>query len=472
MFLKLFFSFLIFFLIIIEPDFKSIPNSNLLNMYLIIFFIATFLHFFFNKNENWFRIDVIFLLGFSIVHFQWALMYSIDGITPNDYSFFWATTNYTKYINYGTWLSTVGIIAWFLGFNTLKKVYIQNEKTNYYKLNYKIFFYFTLFAFIMFLLTAGQEYLSGAIYKGEGKSATGAGISVYFQLLFSFSIIILCTLTIFNMLQNKNSTYIQLIKNIDKKVLLLFISTIFIYLYVGDRGGALQPIIASLILYGTFIKPISKKQFFLIIFFGALLMTIIGIGRAQKSNDSILSAGLNKVEFTSNYDFTLELANSARTLYKSLSNIPEKHDYFYGKLWISQLLANIPLGQVIYLNLSGDEIYELDSASYITYTTRGKFSISGEGTSLIADIYLNFGIYGVIIFMFLFGIFFKKIVNEFELKSSLYWIITGAILASYAFYLGRGGLLYPLRPILWSILLVFIFIKRKEMKINTYLTRD
>ena len=459
--LKVFFSFLIFILLVIEPEFSGMPDYKSLNIYLIIFSLATFTHFFFNKNENWFRIDLIFLLGFSIVHFQWALMYSIDGITPNDYSFFWATSNYTKYMNYGTWLSTVGIIAWLLGFTMLKKAHIQKESINYFELNYKFFFYFTLFVFIMFLFTAGQEYLSGAVYKGETKSASGAGISVYFQLLFSYSIIILCTIAILNMLQNKNSTYIQLIKNIDKKILLLFISTIFIYLYVGDRGGALQPMLASLILYGTFIKPINKKQFFLIIFFGAILMTLIGIGRAEKSNENILFAGVNKVEFTSNYDFTLELANSARTLYKSLSNVPERHDYFYGKLWVSQILANLPLAQAIYLNISGDRTYELDSAEYITYITRGKFSTWGEGSSLIADIYLNFGIYGVVIFMFLFGMFFKKIVNEFELKSSLYWIVAGAILASYAFYLGRGGLFYPLRPIIWSILLMFIFIKRK-----------
>jgi oligosaccharide repeat unit polymerase len=461
MFLKIFFSFLIFILFVIEPEFNAMPNSKLLNIYLIIFSIAVFAHFIFNKNKNWFRIDLIFLLGFSIVHFQWALMYSLEGITPNDYSFFWATSSYTEYINYGTWLSTIGIIAWFLGFASLKRTYIQKETISYFKINYKVFFYFVLLIFIMFLLTAGQDYLSGAVYKGESKSATGAGISVYFQLLFSYSIVILCTIGILNILEDKNLTYTQIIKKIDKKILLLFTATIFIFLYVGDRGGALQPMLASLILYGTFIKPINKKQFFLIIFLGAVLMTLIGIGRAEKSNDNILLAGVNKVEFNSNYEFTLELANSARTLYKSLSNVPERHDFFYGKLWVSQILANIPLAQAVYLNISGDKIYELDSAEYITYITRGKFSNSGEGSSLIADIYLNFGIYGVILFMFLFGMFFKKIINEFELKSSLYWIIAGAILASYAFYLGRGGLLYPLRPILWSILLVFIFIKRK-----------
>jgi oligosaccharide repeat unit polymerase len=385
----------------------------------------------------------------------------MDGITPGDYSFFWATSNYTKYINYGTWLSLLGIVSWFLGFSMIKKTYNQYENTNYINLNYKSFFYFTLFLFIIFVLTAGQQYLSGAVYKGETKGATGAGISVYFQLLFSYSIVILSAIAILNMLKNKNFTLFQLIETIDKKILFLFVITILLFLYVGDRGGALQPIIASLVLFGTFIKPINKKQFFLIIILGAVLMTIIGIGRADKSNDNILLAGTNKLNFTSGYDATLELANSARTLYKSISNVPEHHDYFYGKLWVSQLLANIPLAQSLYLNISGDKFYELDSAEYITYITRGKFSTWGEGSSLIADIYLNFGRYGVIIFMFLLGMIFKKIINEFELKSNLYWIIAGAILASYAFYLGRGGLFYPLRPMLWSIILVLIFIKRK-----------
>ena len=461
MLIKIIFIFLLFFSIILEPNFQGNVDTKILNIFLIIFLISTFLHFYFNKSKNWFRLDLIFILGFSIVHFQWPLMYSMDGITPGDYSFFWATSNYTKYVNYGTWLSLLGIISWFFGFSMIKKTDTQYDNSNFINLNYKSFFYFTLFLFTMFVLTAGQQYLTGAVYRGEAKSASGDGISVYFQLLFSYSIVILCAVAILTILKNKNLTLYQLTKTIDKKVLFLFIITVLLFLYVGDRGGALQPIIASLILFGTFIKPINKKQFFIIIISGAIIMTIIGITRSEKTDHNTFIDNTNKVKFNSSYDGTLELANSARTLYKSISNVPERHDYFYGKLWVSQLLANIPLAQSLYLNISGDKFYELDSAEYITYITRGRFSTWGEGTSLIADIYLNFGTIGIIIFMFLLGIFFKKIMNEFELKSNLYWIIAGAILASYSFYLGRAGIFYPLRPMLWSILLIFIFIKRK-----------
>lgn len=460
MLLKSFFIIVFLILIALEPALKSEVNATQLITFSILFLLSTFIHFYNNKSQNWFRLDTMFIFGFAIVHFQWPVMYAINGINPTDYSLFWATSTYLQYMNYGTWLSTLGMVSWFLGFSLLKKQNIQSEEFKNFRFSYEYFFYFTLLLFIIFLITAGQQYLSGAFYRGEAKSATGAGISVYFQLLFSYSIIILCTVTILNIIKYKNSHFVKLLLKIDKKVWLIFSATIFLYLFVGDRGGALQPMLATLILYGTLIKPITKKQFFIIIISGALLMTMIGLGRSDKSNENILLAGASKIQMNSNYDVTLELANSARTLYKSLSNVPEYHDYFYGKLWISHLLANIPLAQSMYLNISDDKFYELDSAEYITFITRGKYSTWGEGSSLIADIYLNFGTFGVVIFMLLFGILFKKITNEFTLQSNIYWITAGAILAAYAFYLGRGGLLYPLRPMFWSLLLVLFFIKK------------
>ena len=454
---KIFFTFLIIILLIIEPSFRNTPDKFLLLIYSAIFLVSSAVHLANNKTINWFRLDVIFILGFSIVHFQWPLMHSLSGLTPSNFFLFWGTSSYLDYMNYGTWLSTIGLVSWFLGYSLLKKINYSDLNFNF-EFKYKLFYYFTLLLFVLFILSAGKDYLSGAIYKDDVKTG---GIFVYFQLLLSFSILVLITILILNNIKNKYLGFFHLISKFDKKITILFTGIILLYLIVGDRGGAIQPVFTFLILYGTLINPITKKQFVLLITTGALVLTIVGLGRGVKSEDNVFAAGTQNLQISSAYDITLELANSSRTLYKALSLVPRHDDFFYGKLWTNEILANIPIGQSIYLNLTNDTIYELSSSKYLTYQTRGRYSTWGEGTSLIADIYLNFGIYGVIVFMLLLGIFFKKIINEFTLRKNLYWIVAGAILAAYAFYIGRGGLFYPLRPIIWSMILVLIFIKRK-----------
>jgi len=192
-------------------------------------------------------------------------------------------------------------------------------------------------------------------------------------------------------------------------------------------------------------------------------MTLIGKGRGVTSSENILVAGASNIEITSGYDLTLELAKSSRALYKSLANVPQYHDFFFGKMWISGFLSVVPLSQNIYFQLTDNVMHEVGSSKYITYLMRGKHSTYGEGTTIIADIYLNFGLFGVIFFMFLLGVFFKKVVNELNLQQNYYWIVPAIVLASLAFYMGRAAMPLVFRPIVWGLFLTMLFVKRKKL---------
>lgn len=444
-------------LFLFKPSFESSIDILKLFIYSSVFLFAVFIHLLSQKNKNWFRLDILFLLGFGVVHFQWAIMMSFGDITP--VYILWGIGD-IRNMNYGTWLSSVGILVWFMGY-----AWLHSKKRNMveYSIKYKKLFWISVILFILFIMMAGSGFLSGGIYKGQGGGSTGAGISVYFQLLLSISILALTAVIILHKKNTFKSKTIVWFLGLDKKYLILAGSYILLFLSVGDRGAAVQLTITFLVLFGALVRPISLKEFSLIIVVGAIVLTLIGLGRSVETDENILVAGANKAEFTSNYDVTMELANSARTLYSGLSDVPEHHDYFWGKLWLGKFLAVIPLSQNVYLQLSGDKSYELGSAGYITYLRYGVRPPSGEGTSLIIDIYLNFGLIGVIFFMFLLGLFFKKVQNELNQQKSYYWIITAALLASTAFYMGRGSLFDVLRPILWGLVLATVFVKRKKV---------
>ncbi len=62
-------------LILIKPTKFSPLDKGLIVELITIFFLLVLIHFFSNERKNWFRIDVLFIIGFFIVHLQWPLMY-------------------------------------------------------------------------------------------------------------------------------------------------------------------------------------------------------------------------------------------------------------------------------------------------------------------------------------------------------------------------------------------------------------
>ncbi len=442
------------------PDFRSEVNTKDLGIYLSFFIAAIFIHFISQKDKNWFRLDVLFLLGFSIVYFQWASILVFSSMDLGNLTNVMYALADLNYMNYGTWLSVVGILAWFLGYSSLP---IKKKNIVLYKIKYQKLLLVSAVLFILFVLMAGSNFLSGGIYKGQGGSSTGDGISVYFQLLFGIAILVLTVIVILN---NKDLSRVNIITwfyKLDKKYLFLAGVYVILFLSVGDRSAGMQVAFTFLILFGSIVRPISFKQFSGIIIIGSIILTLIGIGRSVDSGENILIEGANKTEFTSGYDTTMELANSVRTLYHGLSEVPKYHDYFFGKLWRGKLLGIIPLSQNIYLQLSDDKVYELSSQGYITYMRYGLDPPSGEGTSLIVDIYLNFGLVGVLFFLFILGIFMKKLQNELNMQKSFYWIIAAGIFASISFYMGRADLFVGLRPIIWGIILTVFLVKYRKV---------
>lgn len=460
-YIRLTFLLLLLVLFFVKPEFESVTDPELLVIYIFAFFTATFTHLLSEKdNKNWFRLDVMFLLGYGIVHFQWPIMFSVSGIYPEKFA---KVSMSSFYVNYGTWLAAVGIVSWCLGHSLLAIKTVPSAIGYYF--NYKKLLWLTLVLNVLFISTAGSDYLSGGIYKGSGGSGAGEGISVYFQLLLAIAILVISAVIILNNKNNFKSNSVAWLLSLDKKYLFLIIFYILLFFSIGDRGASIQVIFAFLVLFGCLIRPITFIELIVMTVIGSLLLTIIGLGRSAKDGDNILSSGLDNFEMTSGYDITLELADSVRTLYSSLSAVPQYHDYFYGKLWLDKILSIVPFAQNIYLQLSEDVAYEIGSSAYITYLKFGLNPTSGEGTSLVADIFLNFGLVGVLFCLFLLGIFFKKVENELKLQQNYYWMVIAALLASMAFYMGRGSLLDPFRMIIWGLGLSYFFVKRRRKNV-------
>lgn len=444
-------------LLCIAPDKSGQIDKSLLGLYSSIMIFSLLLHFFINKNiENWFRIDILFLLGFFIVHFQWAVMYSFSDIVPYGISRVWAEH---EYVNYGTWISAVSGLAWIFGFNLFN--FNINKNKNEVLININKLYFFAIIIFTLFLVFAGGQFLNGAVYKGTSESNSLNGIAGYLQLLSGVSIMVLIYASFINAkIKTSNN---NLFHSMDMRIIAFVFIYISTYLYSGDRGGAIQLAIITLTLYSYLINPIKLKRFLLIVIFGAFILTLIGLGRGSQ-DENVLLAGADNANINSGYDLTLELANSARTLYKALAFVPEREGYFLGQLWITKLLSPIPYAQSLFIQLTGMPVHELGSAGYITYITFGENPTTGEGTSFVADIYLNFGLIGVLFFSSVFGVFIKKIHVELLNNRSRLWGLVAVLVASEAVYFGRGSMFGFIRTAVWGGALFILLANTRNKK--------
>ncbi len=405
----------------------------------------------YSDSKNVFRLDVLFVFGFIIVHFQWPLMFLSDVKIRH-----LRIESFIDSVSYGTWLSALGLIAWFIGWGSFK--FEKKRKFRILSVEYEKLKWAFYMCFALFLLFAGKDYLTGAVYRGDSDSAAASGLGAYFQLLLGFVVItaIAFYLPVAAAKIRKHGRWWQ---EIDILLLIVLGLYTLMFLAVGDRGGAIEVACALMLIYGMLVHPITKKQFCVLAIVGALVLTIIGLGRSSgsKSGDkNMLSDGVEKLETmdtNSAYILTLELANSSTCLYAAIDNVPTQHSFFYGKLWRGNLLAVVPLSQQIVGGFFEMKPDEMGSGGYITYLFYGDESVVGAGSSIIADLYLNWGEVGVVVFMFGLGVLYKRIHQGVVNRESLMWVVAAGALATVAFYAGRGGYLIFLRPVIWSLVI-------------------
>lgn len=462
----LFISFLAFIIILnYQPQRVSSHDYDFIKMTILVILFVVVMHILLNSDRNYFRIDIIFILGFLIVHFQWPVMLAVSGIEPRGFSELFTNQSY---MNYGVWLSAIGILSWIIGYNLRfenRLYYFIDNKSSSEGLNGKCYYYcprllrfFNWVIFSVFLIAAGPSFITGAVYKSAGSAEAVSGVAGYIYTIFHVSLIAQTAVEIYVSKFNKSTGIFSFGLTLNKNYVLLATAYCLIFLVAGDRGGPLQLVIAYLLLYSSLIRRVSFKTFFILVVFSSIFLTFVGFARAGNINQ------FGSEQSSSVYDTTLSLASSARTIYLGLYQVPNNEEYFYGKLWLGSILGIIPMLQGAYIEISGDKPYYINSANYITYLRYGENPHTGEGSSLIIDIYLNFGSFGVIFFLSLLGYFTRVLQINLMKCVSINYVALAALFGCTMFYISRATLFVPLQIIMWGLFFIFIFVKKKACK--------
>jgi oligosaccharide repeat unit polymerase len=450
-------------------------DSIRMSVVLIIVVFSTFL--FFTKKEKILELNGqflkhsnLFVFGFLVVHFQLYTDFVLGNITKDD-TFIWVNQSI---VLKSMILSAIGLLSFFLGFSFNKFNYshvIREFRVGKEKyISVKFLTYLSTIVLTVYFYTVNPLYLLG-FYGSENMGVTATYMSLLFNLLI-FAVIIQTSRNLRN--QNKIPTnFKQYIKLMNYHLLILLVLYLISVILSGDRGPLMTYGLCFISGY-FFVKKIklSYKKGILFIFTGAIMMFILGMARNLNKDLSFtdkIQLSLTENANDSRISFlpvTNELAGSVRTLHHAVNYVPLNHDFLYGRFQLQYLTVAFPFFSIFSPIIYEDTSWKYaGSSSFITWIRQGNFPTSGDGTSCIADFYLDFGMFGVLVGMFGFGYFMRFAeVKMFSANiPNLFLHVLIIVYLSDAIYISRSSVLFGFKSIvlIYSILIINKYIFNK-----------
>ena len=442
---------------------NSYSYNNLFNV-LVVLCVILIINFILIKKKDFtlLKHSTLFLIGYLVVHFQ----YYIDIILNN-------TNGYNLYIVVersvvvkSALISLIGLSSFFLGYDLLKiRLPVNNGRTDLLGKVPVIFL-----EILNFILLISYFYFANPLYFVGNYGLVELGsVAEYLVLIMEVVSVSVFILKIVNYKGDLELTIWGFVKSFG----LFFNLQIFVYLFSvlvsGDRGPIMFFVFLYLISYIVLSnKKISSFKFISLMVLGGVMVTLLGYIRAvnKKSDASFIE----KVQYLIEKDevenrfgtvsfspFTQELASSVRCLHHSVSEVPNNHEFLNGRFQFQQLTSIIPfvsnINPLIFDDM--DKKY-YGSANFVTWINQGDHPYSGDGTTIAADFYLDFGVWGVFIGMFFVGGIVKFCESVLTGGIKNYQLLSlSMVLFCNSVYISRATFLVNIKLIAWVIFLLW-----------------
>ncbi len=400
-------------------------------------------------------ISVLFIVGYLIVFYQRYLDLILGNISVDSVLFV-----SSRIIIKCCILSTIGLAAFGFGYLTLKNNGNTSLKAYRKTTDLKVFRFMFFLSTVLYFIFNMQKIVSGS-YSQENLEAEAGTMALYSDILFVISFVILIAHVVKNNLHNKSVTFVQYNNQFGWVSLLCMITYCFAIVYWGDRG----PLIICLSVYFGAYFLISKtnlKRSTLIIgiIVSSILLSLLGLLREENRSNRFQNIDVAFNEIYNNNSiipFTKELSSSVSTLHYSVYYVPDKHPYTYGVFPIRYIVSTIPFGDRLLFSIWPLPKRYISSAFFVTWLAQGENYTYGNGTSCNADLYLSFGLVGVVLGLWLWGLFICYLENKgFSGELSINLIIIYLFTCGYSIYVNRAYLLSYLNFCVFAIVLNFI----------------
>ena len=390
--------------------------------------ISTYIYIISVKKKNYLDFETIFIVVFLIVGFAYPV-FLYDENKPN--LFFFGFSFDITTINTGSILFVLSLQSYYLG-----SIFCEKRKRFVAKpiqlINNHFLTWMVVLLAVLFISLGGVQYFQ-AMYNDKYKEVIGGLVMQVMVLLHAFSLIAIAT-EFYNKKINPNY-------KISNFLIITITCLVLLMLYAGNRTFASQLMLPLIVLNSIYFKSIGKFKI-IIFFIGSIFcMSLIQSYRATNTVSAPRSIGKT----------IIDLVIVTRNTYVSLEYV-ENYGFTYGETMSRGVIGIIPSLERIIINDFGVDSDELGSAETLTKYTLGSKRTLGLGTNIVADIYMSFGIPGLIILMYSLGYFVRsKFIGAINL--SYFSLISYTVLVSYSVFLVRSTYTHPLKLLVWCFII-------------------
>lgn len=295
--------------------------------------------------------------------------------------------------------------------------------------------------YALFYSWAGERYRNGyyAFYEYDVPFAPHA------LLLFSIVLLSAISLDIYRVRSECGRlSPLAAVLRLNKTLLAVSSLFVLISLYVGDRGPVIQVLLAYICGYTLLLGRIPAAVTWGGLFVGAVIMSLIANFRitAARSENIDLGNRLDKATDVMQtyrwYEITENLTGSNSALVAAVFIVERDHTRG-GSLLLETLMSLVPFRSESRFSASPTLEHGGGSSGLVTDLILGETSSAGMGTTAIGDIYLDFGLPGVVLGFLGLGFFIRKIELLAENVYSYPVITLYLILASLSIYWARSN---------------------------------
>jgi len=401
----------------------------------VMMVISNIIYFKAKNKSNYFDFDTIFILIYCLVGFSTTFFYENKIIYKSLFIGFGVSD---LYINRGDLLFLIGLQCYMFGSLKVSNNISINNTMSVKTINTFFLQILVVLLIIFFILSGGITYIKSGYEYGPRRDRSEAGVSRHILLLIICTAIVIISTELYN-------KYILATYKIKKTVFLSIFVLILMLLWAGNRTAASQLAIPIVCIYTMFFLNVKLRHFLILVFL--MIIAMWGIQRSRSSSSFNISNPISII---------LDLTIPARQTYTAMDYV-ELNGYTYGKSMSLGIIGTVPF---LASKITKGDMREYSSPEILTAFTNDKFKIPlssriGLGTTIIADLYMSFGLIGIILLMFVLGYFINILLIK-SLKANYFSLIILAGMLANTVFVVRASYTHPVRYVIWAVIIAFI----------------
>lgn len=260
---------------------------------------------------------------------------------------------------------------------------------------------------------------------------------------------------------NKYYYHLSLIKFLFKSWFPLScqLVTVVSMLSIGDRLIAVCLLSALAFIINEYVYKIRTTLFLSAVVVAFFALFLIGLTRGTEMS---YSEGLSEYQSSNERFVMFQDVYPANATFLMGTEAVETKGFYKPMRIIPYVLNPIPLVPSFIKNTFFDG--EIASAMYLTLYNRtlSKIGDSGIGTHVVVDIYVSWGLFGILV---MFGLFGYVVGLSYNRRENIFYMIIYAGLMSWAVFIPRESLFDPYRNIVWLLVVAWFLFGNRSKKV-------